>query len=253
MCSSLSAGMPRPWSRTSIRASPSSRLRRVEVDLAAGRGELDGVRDEVVEGLQDAVGIGPDVDAVGGEEDADVGARRAGLLHAGGAAQQVFGAAHGRVQLGLAARDALEVEDVVDQADEAVGVADGDLEHLLRLLGPIRQRAAGKQAERSAQRGERRAQLVGDGGDELVLHAVERAAFGGVGEGDDDAERLAGHRTRTTANRSADGRRIRRGSWCHPCARRSRSTTRTVSRLVRLLRMGESSRRRGCRRRGCGG
>ncbi len=161
-----------------------------EVDLAAGGRELDGVRDEVVERLQDAVGVGPDVDAVGREEDADVGPWGARLLHAGGAAEQVFGAAHGRVQLGFAAADAFEVEDVVDQADEAVGVADGDVEHLLGLLRAGRERSAGEQAERSAERGQRRAQLVGDGGDELVLHAVERAALGGVGEGDDDADGL---------------------------------------------------------------
>jgi hypothetical protein len=31
---------------------------------------------------------------------------------------------------------------------------------------------------------------VRDGGDELVLHAIEGAALGGVGEGDDDANGL---------------------------------------------------------------
>ncbi len=162
-----------------------------EVDLAAGGGELDGVRDEVVERLQDAVGVGPDADAVGGVEDADVGAGGAGLLQGDGAAEEVFGAGHGELQLGLAGADAFEVEDVVDQADEAVGVADGDLEHLLRLLGAGGEGSAGEQAEGSAERGERRAELVGDGGDELVLHAVEGAALGGVGEGDDDADCFA--------------------------------------------------------------
>jgi len=78
-------------------------IARGEMDLATGRGELDRVREEIVERLQDAVGVGPDVDAVRGEEDADVGFGRTGLLQAGGAAQQIFGAAHGGVQLGLAA------------------------------------------------------------------------------------------------------------------------------------------------------
>ena len=44
--------------------------------------------------------------------------------------------------------------------------------------------------KRSAQRRQRRAQLMRDGRDELVLHAVERAAFRRIGEGDDDAQRL---------------------------------------------------------------
>ena len=37
-----------------------------ELDLAAGGGELDGVGDEVGEGLEDAVGVGPDAHGVGG-------------------------------------------------------------------------------------------------------------------------------------------------------------------------------------------
>ena len=163
-------------------------IARGEMNLAAWRGELDRVREKVVEGLKDAVGVGPNVDAVRGEEDADVGFGRASLLHACGAAQQVFGAAHGGVQLSLAARNSLEVEDVVDQADEAIGVADGDIEHLLCLLGAAGESAAGEQAEGSTQGGERGAELMRNGGDELVLHAIEGAALGGVGEGDDGAD-----------------------------------------------------------------
>ena len=91
------------------------------------------------------------------------------------------------MKLGFAAADALEIENVVDEADEAVGVADGDVEHLLALFGAGVECAAGEEAECSADGGERGAKLVGDGGDEFVLHAVEGAALGGVGEGDDDA------------------------------------------------------------------
>ncbi len=154
----------------------------------------------------------------------------------------------------LAAADALEVEDVVDEADEAVGVADGDLEHLLRLLGAGGECAAGEQAERSAERGERRAELVGDGGDELVLHAVEGAALGGVGEGDDDADGLPACRARSDWS-SIWGRATYSTGKLVPSLRQKTSLeTRTVSRWVRLLRMGESlGGDRGCRRRGCGG
>src|SRR6266567_7059589 len=127
-------------------------ITRGEVNLAARWRELDRVREQVVERLQNAVGISPDVDAVRGEEDPDVGSRRAGLLHAGSPAQQIFRAAHGRMKFGLAARDALQVENVIDQTHQPVRVADCDFEHLLRLLRPIRQRSAGQQTKRSSQR-----------------------------------------------------------------------------------------------------
>ena len=101
---------------------------------------------------------------------------------AGALEQQLRVATCARMQLGVAAADALDVEDVVDELDEPVGVADGDFEHLPHLFGPRLQGAAGDEAKRRAQAGERGAQLVRDGGDELVLHAVERASLGGVGE-----------------------------------------------------------------------
>ena len=165
---------------------------RAQVDLGVGWRELDCVGDEVGEGLEDAVGIGPDYDALGVEGDAELGFRGSGLLEAGGAAEEVVGGAHGVVELGFAGADAFEFEDVVDEAHEAVGVAGGDAEHLLDLFGARVEGASGDEAEGGAERGERGAQLVGDGGDELVLHAVEGAALGGVGESDDDADGLTG-------------------------------------------------------------
>ena len=162
-----------------------------QVDLGIGRGELDGVGDEVGEGLEDAVGVGPDIDPLGVEGDAELGLGGAGLLQAGGAAEEVVGGTHGVVELGLAGAYALEFEDVVDQPDQAIGVSGGDVEHLAELFRALVEAASGDEAERGAERGERGAQLVGDGGDELVLHAVEGAALGGVGEGDDDAGCLA--------------------------------------------------------------
>ena len=125
------------------------------------------------------------------------------------------------MKLGFAAADALEIKDVVDEADEAVGVADGYLEHLLALLGARGECAAGEEAEGSADGGERRAELVGDGGDELVLHTVQGAALGGVGEGYDDAYGF-GFALDRTEFRSVGGPRSRRGSRCRPCARRPR-------------------------------
>ena len=69
----------------------------------------------------------------------------------------------------------------------AIGAADGNVHHLLALLGAVFQSAGGEEAERRTQAGEGRAQFMGDGGNELVFHAVERIAFADVGEGDHDA------------------------------------------------------------------
>ena len=68
-----------------------------EVNLAANWGELDGVGDEVAEGLKDAVRVGPDTDALSAKKYAGGGFWCDGLLHSGGATEEVFGAAHGWV------------------------------------------------------------------------------------------------------------------------------------------------------------
>ena len=129
---------------------------------------------------------------LGAAGDADVGLGGGGVLEGGGAHEEIFGGAHGELEVALAGGDAFEVEDVVDEADEAVGVAEGDLEHLPHLVGAADERTTTDEAEGGAEAGERGAELVGDGGDELVLHAIEGAALGGVGEGDDDPDGLAG-------------------------------------------------------------
>ena len=115
-------------------------------------------------------------------------------METGGPFEEGLSGAHGGVQFGVAAGDALDIQEIVDEADEAVGVADGDVEHLRLFFGLFGEGPAGDEAERGAERGERGAQLVRDGGDELVLHAVERATLGGVAEGDDDADGLAAFR-----------------------------------------------------------
>ncbi len=78
---------------------------------------------------------------------------------------------------GTARLHALKVEDVVDEADEAIGVGDGDAEEILCLGVDVADDAGGEQAESAANAGERRAQLVRDGGDELVFEGVELGAL----------------------------------------------------------------------------
>jgi len=70
---------------------------------------------------------------------------------------------------------ALEVEYVVDEADQAVGVGAGDAQQVERRGVDLAEHSAGEQPKRAADAGERRAQLMRDGGDELVLDGFEVA------------------------------------------------------------------------------
>ena len=72
---------------------------------------------------------------------------------------------------------ALKVEDVVDEADETVGVGDSDAEEVEGFGVDVADDAGGEKAEGSANAGERSAEFVGDGGDELVFQVVK---FGAV-------------------------------------------------------------------------
>jgi hypothetical protein len=71
----------------------------------------------------------------------------------------------------------LEIEDVVDETDEAIGVSNGDAEEVERLGVDVADDAGGKQTEGSANAGKWRAQFVGDGRDELVLEVIELGAM----------------------------------------------------------------------------
>ena len=138
MESSLSTGMPRPWSETRSRmASTEASMRTSTSDC--GRREFDGVREQVGEDLEDAVGVAVEEDGLGRpsamrtSSSLTWAASAMGVMvsmdcwarFAQGAAVDVHG--------GAAGLHALEIEDVVDEADEAVGVGDGDAQEVWRL------------------------------------------------------------------------------------------------------------------------
>ena len=166
---------PAPWSLTWTTI-PSASLRHQEVDGAADRAVFDGVADQIVDRLADAVGIAHAPIWSGGADDRD------GLLLAGG--ERPVGLGHllhqdGDVDRLAPDRDVERVghgvgHQVVDHLGEPVGgVADiGDLrlhvvveragagDHLLEDLGA---------AEDDAQRV---LQVVGDGAEDLALEGV---------------------------------------------------------------------------------
>src|SRR5215469_11400315 len=85
-----------------------------------------------------------------------------------------------KVQLRLARSNAFEIEDVVDQAHQAIRIAYGNLHHLAHLLRAGVESASRDQTERSAQRSKWRTKLVRYSRDELVLHAIECVALADI-------------------------------------------------------------------------
>ena len=159
----------------------------VDANGGGGGRELDGVGEQIGEDLQDAVGVAIEEEGfgVGGLGDGgglECEMHGVGVGHGGHGVDGLLGeiaqGAAADLQRRAAGLHALEVEDVVDEADEAVGVGDGDAEEVEGFGVDVADDAGGEQAERAADAGERRAQLVGDGGDELVLEGVELGALG---------------------------------------------------------------------------
>ncbi len=120
----------------------------VDADGGGGGGELDGVGEEVGQDLEDAVGVAVEEEGLGGGsaetggadefeiDGAGVGHWRHGL---DGLLAEIVQGAAADLERGAAGFHALEVEDVVDEADEAVGVGDGDAEEI-EGLGDRRRR-----------------------------------------------------------------------------------------------------------------
>ena len=117
----------------------------------------------------------------------DARLRGRALGHVGCAAQKVDGFDGLTMQRQAAALHAVEVQNVVDQADEAVAVSNRDVDHLALLLRALVQSAGGNESQRGAQRSQRGAQFVAHGGDELVLHFFKTPPLGDVLEGDHHA------------------------------------------------------------------
>jgi hypothetical protein len=84
--------------------------------------------------------------------------------------------ARSRLQGSAAGLHALEVEDVINEADKAVGVGDSDAEEIEGFGVDVADDSGRKKAEGAADAGEGSAELVRDGGDELVFESVELGA-----------------------------------------------------------------------------
>jgi hypothetical protein len=72
----------------------------------------------------------------------------------------------------------LEIEDVINQTDKAVGIGGGDTK---KVHGPGLKAAdgsGGQQTKRSSNAGQGSSQLMGDGGDKFILQLIELGTLG---------------------------------------------------------------------------
>src|SRR5436305_4224889 len=93
----------------------------------------------------------------------------------------------GARQFDLARTDPFQIEDVVNEADETIGIAHRDLQHPLPLFLERAEQPAAEKAKRSTNGRERSAQLVADRRNKLALEPFDAAALGHIAEHDDRA------------------------------------------------------------------
>ncbi len=176
--------MPRP-SSTTLKEDGVGGGFSVDADGRGDRGELDGVREEIGDDLQDAVGVAVEEERLGISDVGDGGGfeREVHGVRVGHGGHGVDGllsefakGAAANLQRGAAGLHAFEIKDVVDEADEAVGVGDGDAEKVERFGVNVADDAGGEKTEGSADAGKGGAEFVGDGGDELVFEGVKLGA-----------------------------------------------------------------------------
>ena len=161
-------------------------------DAAAGRAVPVGVVEQVGEHLRETGGVGRDVQVGGHVDDVDGAAPGdAGLRH--GALDELADVDRGQRERRAAAVDAAEVEQVADERAEALGLGQRGAQH--GVVGT--HDAVDEVLEQGLLGGERRAQLVGDRGDELAALLVGAGEVGRHGvEGVGEHPHLVGGRRR---------------------------------------------------------
>jgi PAS domain S-box-containing protein len=105
----------------------------LEPHQTAGLGELDGVAEQVRQGLDDAVGIGQHHPLADPDLDLDVGRAGEPVHLRGGHPEQLGGLQRQQAHREPPGLDPLDVEDVVDEASEPVAAVHRDRDHPCRL------------------------------------------------------------------------------------------------------------------------
>ena len=149
-------------------------------DRCAGRRKLDGVREQVCDHLQDAVRVGVEVDRLPRCVADKLKLNSLALRHRPHGidrlAGEVLNGAAAQPQRRAPGLHPLQIQNVVDQPDQPLGVAGRDAQQILRLGIHLTQHARREQPQRSADARQRCAEFVRDRGDELVLNRVHIGA-----------------------------------------------------------------------------
>jgi len=157
----------------------------VDADRGSRGGKLDGVGEKIGQDLKDAVGVAIEEQPFqssglsGGQEfEMD----RIGLGHGShgfdSLTAEIAKRAAAYLQGSSSGLHALDVQNVVDKADETVRVGDSNPEQIERLGIDIADGAGREQAERASDAGERRSEFVRNGRDEFVFESVEVGTLG---------------------------------------------------------------------------
>jgi hypothetical protein len=154
-------------------------------DGCVRRRELDGIGKQIGDHLQQAVAVGGDLGLDGIVNQLHAGRFRHRLHSVDGLLDDLSQLHAAEGQRLAAALDALEIEDVVNEPDQAIGVCKSDAQQVGRFLIHLAQNARGEQPQRATDGSKRRAQLMAYRGDELVFQPVERIALADVVETDD--------------------------------------------------------------------
>ena len=145
-----------------------------------GRRKLDGIRQQVGDDLKQAIGIGGDFHLGGVVDELDAGGVGHGLHIFNGLLDDVGQLHIAEAQRLTPALDALQIENVVDEPDQAIGVGEGDAQQVGGLFVGLAQNSGAEQSQRATDGGERRAQLMAHGGDEFIFHPVESVALADI-------------------------------------------------------------------------
>ena len=142
-------------------------------DAAALGGELERVRDEVVDDLAEPRAVGfDDRHPRVLERQLDAAVLRGRLRRLDALADEPREVERLRLELELPRLQVADEEQVGHEAEQALGVAVDDAEEVLLLLGEFPHLAVQHRLDVADDRGQRRAQLVRDVGDELVLQPL---------------------------------------------------------------------------------
>ena len=161
--------MPRPWSITESVVPLEPGHAKHDRHGGVGRRKFDGVGEQICEHLQQAVGVGSDIDLrfVVDQQHACGFGHQLHTVHR--LLDQVGHLDRPEDQRLAPALGALQIENVVDEPHQTVRVAERDAQQICGLVVDLAQNAGGEQAQGAANRGQRRAQLVAHCGHELVL------------------------------------------------------------------------------------